>query len=132
VKEAWTRDPVPRLRTWLAAQGLWDESTEQQWIAECTRLVDVEIDAYLGTKTQPPESMFDYLYADPPPDILEQRAQLLALEGRAGGRSRTSMRRPPPVRQTPRRSPGSRRSPRPWPGRCATTNRWWYWARPWA
>jgi pyruvate dehydrogenase E1 component alpha subunit len=27
--------------------------------------------------------MFDYLYADPPPDILEQRAQLLALEGRA-------------------------------------------------
>ena len=83
VKEAWTRDPVARLRTWLTAQGLWDEAREQEWIAECTRQVDVEIDAYLGTKSQPAEAMFDYLYADPPPDILEQRAQLLALEGRA-------------------------------------------------
>ena len=83
VKEAWTRDPVTRLCTWLTEQGLWDEAQEKDWIAECTRLVDVEIDAYLGTKTQPPETMFDYLYADMPPDIAEQRAQLLALEGRA-------------------------------------------------
>ena len=83
VKDAWTRDPMTRLRAWLTAQGLWDEAQEKDWIAECTRLVDVEIDAYLGTKTQAPEAMFDYLYADPPPDILEQRAQLLALEGRA-------------------------------------------------
>lgn len=83
VKEAWTRDPVTRLRTWLGGQGLWDEAREKDWLAECARLVDIEIDAYLDTKTQPPEVMFDYLYADLPPDILEQRAQLLALEGRA-------------------------------------------------
>ena len=83
VKDAWKRDPMTRLRTWLTAQGLWDEAQEKDWVAECTRLVDVEINAYLETKTQPPEVMFDYLYADPPPDILEQRAQLLALEGRA-------------------------------------------------
>ena len=83
VKDAWKRDPMTRLRSWLTAQGLWDEAQEKDWVAECTRLVDVEINAYLETKTQPPEVMFDYLYADPPPDILEQRAQLLALEGRA-------------------------------------------------
>lgn len=83
VKDAWTREPMARLRHWLVARQLWDEAREQDWIAECTRLVDVEIDAYLETKTQPAEAMFDYLYADPPPDILEQRAQLLALEGRA-------------------------------------------------
>jgi 2-oxoisovalerate dehydrogenase E1 component alpha subunit len=83
VKDAWTRDPMTRMRTWLGAQGLWDEAQEKDWIAECARVVDVEINAYLETKTQPPEVMFDYLYADPPPDILEQRAQLLALEGRA-------------------------------------------------
>ncbi len=83
VKDAWTRDPMTRLRAWLTAQGLWDEAQEKEWIAECTRLVDVEIDAYLELKVQPPEAMFDYLYADPPPDILEQRAQLLAREGRA-------------------------------------------------
>ena len=83
VKDAWTRDPVTRLRRWLTAQGLWDEAQEKAWIAECTQRVDVEINAYLETKTQPPEAMFDYLYADPPPDILAQRAQLLAREGRA-------------------------------------------------
>ena len=83
VKQAWTREPFLRLRKWLVAQGVWDDAQEQAWIAECTRLVDIEINAYLETKTQPPETMFDYLYADPPPDILEQRAQLLALEGRA-------------------------------------------------
>ena len=83
VKDAWTRDPMTRLRTWLGARGLWDEAQEREWIAECTRRVDEEINAYLETRTQPPETMFDYLYADPPPDILEQRAQLLALEGRA-------------------------------------------------
>jgi len=32
---------------------------------------------------QPVEAMFDYLYADPPPDLLEQRAAALALEGRS-------------------------------------------------
>ncbi len=83
VKQAWTREPFLRLRKWLVAQGVWDDAQEQAWIAECPRLVDIEINAYLETKTQPPETMFDYLYADPPPDILEQRAQLLALEGRA-------------------------------------------------
>src|SRR5690606_12303324 len=82
-KDAWTREPMTRLRTWLTGQGLWDEAEEKDWIAECTGVVGVEINAYLETKTQPPEVMFDYLYADPAPDILEQRAQLLALEGRA-------------------------------------------------
>jgi 2-oxoisovalerate dehydrogenase E1 component alpha subunit len=32
---------------------------------------------------QPVEAMFDYLYADMPPDVAEQRAAALALEGRA-------------------------------------------------
>ena len=83
VKQAWAREPFLRLRHWLTAKGLWDEAQERAWTEECGRQVDVEINAYLETKTQPPETMFDYLYADLPPDILEQRAQLLALEGRA-------------------------------------------------
>ena len=47
-------------------------------------LVDVEINAYLETKVQPVEAMFDYLYADPPPDLLAQRAAAIALEKRNG------------------------------------------------
>ena len=47
------------------------------------RLVDIEINAYLELPVQPVEAMFDYLYADPPPDLLEQRAAAIALEKRA-------------------------------------------------
>jgi 2-oxoisovalerate dehydrogenase E1 component alpha subunit len=83
VKAAWKREPVARLRKFLVAKGLWDDAMEQAWIAECTARVDEEINAYLELPVQPVEAMFDHLYADPPPDILEQRAAALALEGRA-------------------------------------------------
>ncbi|WP_101925596.1 MULTISPECIES: pyruvate dehydrogenase (acetyl-transferring) E1 component subunit alpha [Luteimonas] len=83
VKDAWTRDPMTRLRTYLTAQNLWDDEQENAWIADCTQRIDVEINAYLELKVQPVEAMFDYLYADPPPDLLEQRAKAIAAEGRA-------------------------------------------------
>ncbi len=83
VKDAWTRDPMTRLRTWLTAQGAWDEAQEKAWIEECGRMVDEEINAYLESKVQPVEAMFDYLYADPPADLLEQRAAAIAAEKRS-------------------------------------------------
>ncbi len=83
VKAAWTREPIARLRTWLTAEKVWDEAQEKAWLEECGRLVDIEINAYLETAVQPVEAMFDYLYADPPPDLLEQRAAAIALEKRA-------------------------------------------------
>ncbi|NYZ62197.1 pyruvate dehydrogenase (acetyl-transferring) E1 component subunit alpha [Luteimonas deserti] len=83
VKDAWTRDPMTRLRTYLTAQNLWGEDREKAWIADCGQRIDVEINAYLELKVQPVEAMFDYLYADPPPDLLEQRAKAIAAEGRA-------------------------------------------------
>ncbi|MGV8931942.1 MAG: pyruvate dehydrogenase (acetyl-transferring) E1 component subunit alpha [Luteimonas sp.] len=83
VKAGWTREPMLRLRTYLTAQKLWDEAQEKAWIEECGRLVDIEINAYLETPVQPIEAMFDFLYADPPPDLLQQRAAAIALENRA-------------------------------------------------
>ena len=84
VKAAWTREPMLRLRTYLTNAKLWDEAQEKAWLEECGKLVDVEINAYLETKVQPVEAMFDYLYADPPPDLLAQRAAAIALEKRNG------------------------------------------------
>ena len=46
--------------------------------------MDIEINAYLETKVQPVEAMFDYLYADPPADLLAQRDAAIALEKRNG------------------------------------------------
>lgn len=82
VKDAWTRDPIPRLRTYLTAQGVWNEDMEKAWADECAAKVDVEINAYLETPVQPVEAMFDHLYADMPVDLQQQRAQALAREGR--------------------------------------------------
>ena len=80
VKSAWERDPVTRLRIWLTTQGLWSEAEEAAWKEECGRLVDIEVNAYLVTPVQPVEAMFDYLYADPPPELLAQRAAAIAAE----------------------------------------------------
>jgi pyruvate dehydrogenase E1 component alpha subunit len=85
VKDAWTRDPIPRLRTYLTAAGAWNEAQETAWIEESAKLVDVEINAYLELKVQPVTAMFDFLYADPPPDLLAQRAAAVALEGKSHG-----------------------------------------------
>ena len=82
VKDAWTRDPMTRLRTYLTAQKLWDEKKEKAWLEECGSKVDVEINAYLECKTQPVEAMFDYLYGEMPHDVAAQRAEALKWEGR--------------------------------------------------
>jgi len=83
VKDAWTRDPIPRLRTYLTAHKLWSQDEEKAWAEECGKRIDVEINAYLETPVQPVEAMFDYLYADMPPDVQAHRAAVLAAEGRA-------------------------------------------------
>ncbi len=83
VKDAWTREPFLRLRTYLTDLGLWDEAQEKAWIEECGKLVDAEINAYLETPVQPVEAMFDYLYGDMPADVLAQREAAIALEQRA-------------------------------------------------
>ena len=83
VKDAWLRDPVPRLRTYLTAHKLWSEKEEKAWAEECGKRVDVEINAYLETPVQPVEAMFDFLYADMPPDVRAHRDAVIALEKRA-------------------------------------------------
>ncbi|KAF1686690.1 pyruvate dehydrogenase (acetyl-transferring) E1 component subunit alpha [Pseudoxanthomonas broegbernensis] len=84
VKAAWEREPIARLRAWLTTQGAWSAEEEAAWKAECERLIGIEVDAYLATPSQPVEAMFDHLYADPPPDVLAQRAAAIALEAGHG------------------------------------------------
>ena len=82
VKAGWEREPFTRLRTFLIAEGVWSEAEEAAWKDECNALSDIEVDAYLETKVQPVEAMFDYLYGDMPHDVAEQRADALKWEGR--------------------------------------------------
>ena len=84
VQVAWKEEHLLRLRTWLTAQGVWSEAEEAAWKAECERLIAIEVDAYLATPAPPVEAMFDYLYADPPPELLSQRAEVMARDQRHG------------------------------------------------
>ncbi|GGA66579.1 pyruvate dehydrogenase (acetyl-transferring) E1 component subunit alpha [Arenimonas soli] len=82
VKAAWEREPMSRLRTFLISEGVWSEAEEAAWKEECGKLVDIEVNAYLETKVQPVEAMFDYLYAELPADLEAQRADAIKWEGR--------------------------------------------------
>jgi len=80
VKEAWQREPLKRLRHYLTSLNAWSERHEEAWKAECEKLVDAEVNAYLETRPQPVEAMFDHVYAELPADLAGQRAAALAPE----------------------------------------------------
>ena len=82
VKAGWEREPFLRLRKFLTNEGVWNEQMESDWKQECNRLSDIEVNAYLETKAQPVEAMFDYLYGDMPHDVAAQRAEALKWEKR--------------------------------------------------
>ncbi len=82
VKAAWEREPIARLRSFLIHEWLWSESQEAAWKEECNQRVDEEVNAYLETKVQPVEAMFDFLYAELPHDVAAQRAEALKWEAR--------------------------------------------------
>ncbi len=80
VKDGWEREPFLRLRKYLTALGQWNDAIEAEWKEECNRLSDIEVNAYLETKVQPVEAMFDYLFAELPHDVAAQRADALKWE----------------------------------------------------
>ena len=80
VADAWTKEPVKRLRIWLEAQKAWSEKKEKALQEECSEWMDNEVNAYLESKTQPIGAMFDYTFAEVPADLAKQRELALSLE----------------------------------------------------
>jgi pyruvate dehydrogenase E1 component alpha subunit len=87
VSARWKDEPILRLRKHLTEAGVWSKEDEERLIAECGKEVEAAAKAYLATPAQPVESMFDWLYAELPGDLAEQRASLVAEAGAAGGAS---------------------------------------------
>ncbi len=73
VREAWSREPLMRLRAWLTKLGVWDERRDEALKAECAREVEAAVDEYLSTPKPTTDAMFDHLFAHPPRSLLEQR-----------------------------------------------------------
>jgi len=74
VKAAWDREPLKRLKAYLMSLNAWTEKEEEAWKTDCAARVDAEVNAYLETKSQPVEAIFDYTYAEVPADLETQRA----------------------------------------------------------
>lgn len=77
VKHAWLEEPVKRLQSFLASQGVWNERREQALISECQALVQKSVDVFESAGLQAPESVIDYVYAQWPVALAEQREGLL-------------------------------------------------------
>jgi pyruvate dehydrogenase E1 component alpha subunit len=73
VDEAWKVEPLIRVRKLLIARGVLDEQREQAMKAEYSREVEAAVQEYLSTPKQSIDSMFDYLFANPPRHIAEQK-----------------------------------------------------------
>jgi pyruvate dehydrogenase E1 component alpha subunit len=81
VSERWAADPIPRLRTFLVEAGAWSKADEERLVDGINGEIDAAVERYLKTQPQPPEAMFEYLYAELPRALAEQRAAAAAGRG---------------------------------------------------
>ncbi|SEQ86299.1 pyruvate dehydrogenase E1 component alpha subunit [Amphritea atlantica] len=77
LKAAWEREPIKRLQTFLHAQGWWDEVQETAWQKEVAQIIQQGLDSFLQRPPQPVEDLIDYLYAELPDALKEQRERLI-------------------------------------------------------
>jgi pyruvate dehydrogenase E1 component alpha subunit len=82
VSAHWKEDPVARLRTYLAGIEAWNKEDEHGMIEDCNTKIDAAVEAYEAIPPQPAEAMFDYLYAELPAALEEQREAVIAAAGR--------------------------------------------------
>jgi pyruvate dehydrogenase E1 component alpha subunit len=78
VSRRWEAEPIARLRTYLVAQHTWSKADEMALISEVKAEVEAAAEAYLATPPQPPEAMFDCLFATLPAPLATERAEVLA------------------------------------------------------
>ena len=84
VADAWKREPVLRVRSYLSGVGAWDKTQEEALIKNCNERVQAAVREYTDTPWPAPGAMFEHLYATLPSALETQRAEL-DLAGEPGG-----------------------------------------------
>ena len=75
---AWEkRDPILRLRRYLEGRGLWDDAQEQTQLEAAQSWVEEQVTALESMPPQDPSDIFTHMYADLPPHLAEQMAEVL-------------------------------------------------------
>lgn len=75
-KIAWKKEPIARLGYYLEAQGLWSREQEAALQQTLTEEINAGVDEYLNMPKPKPTDIFDYLYAELPEFLLDQRNSL--------------------------------------------------------
>ena len=82
--EAWRdRDPIDRLRAYLAAADAWSEGWESEITDEASTSIEDAVAAAEATEPFEPDGLFERMYATVPPDLERQRRTLLRELGEA-------------------------------------------------
>lgn len=79
LKENELKDPVIRLRSYMASVNFWDEAKEKALHTELTEEVNQALERFDALPKQPASSMFDYLY-ETLPDVLKSQRDLVMQE----------------------------------------------------
>ncbi len=76
-EQAWSaRDPIERLRKYLAGEDAWDPEWQSEIEAAESETIEAAVAAAEATEPQDPETMFGSMFAEPTPQL---RAQLREL-----------------------------------------------------
>lgn len=73
VSEAWKREPIARIRTFLADAGVWQKADEEALRGSTSSEIDSAAEDFLAIEGPPTEAMFDYVWNEMPPDFARQR-----------------------------------------------------------
>ncbi|MBC8269310.1 MAG: pyruvate dehydrogenase (acetyl-transferring) E1 component subunit alpha [Rhodospirillaceae bacterium] len=73
----WKEDPVARLRTYLNENAGWGKNDEEHLLETAAAEIEEAAQAYLNEPPQPPQSMFDFLFATVPPELSRQRDEVI-------------------------------------------------------
>jgi pyruvate dehydrogenase E1 component alpha subunit len=71
------RDPVDRVRRYLAREGGWDEAWQQQIEAEEGADIEAAVEAAEAVPPMAPREIFEGMFAEMTPQLLEQQRELL-------------------------------------------------------
>ena len=78
VSQHWPSEPLVRIRKYLIANQYWDKEREEALLRECAQAIEQAAADYLATPQQPVSAVFDHVYAEPPDELIDQRAAALS------------------------------------------------------
>lgn len=75
LEKAQCEEPICRLRSYLLSKGFWSQEQEDKLLAESSKIVEKAVEEYLAVPPPAVEDMFNYMYAELPAELIEQREQ---------------------------------------------------------